>query len=559
MYKQSNRIKVKKIKTILTIIVISFSLGGCYLNDYRNIEKIQIDSFNPTYGFPIINSSITITDLLSAADSTTIIAVRNDSIFLVFNQEMDFDLDLNDFKVPDISFSGTLELPSPGIAFEGYHKDYKNFTTIENDSEIRSIDLKNGTLTVKFERDVIDNDLEVTIILQSLTTSASPDSTVITSKWAPNALTHTITMNLAGAKLLLQAPDETTGIPLYNMFTWATRIKSKGQKEVQLKNTISFSSLEFEKVTGLIHYEVPIPTQTLDLAAFNSIKEGEFNLSNPNVALILGTSFGIPSSAQISNFTFKNSKKQTRELKNEGVLSDNALRVGVGNKNYIPAASSTIPYVQRRLLINKNNSNIKDVLSFLPVEVMLNGKFLLGDYNGTVADPHSFFVNHGSSFDMDMNIEVPLAGSIKNLIFEKDIDNIEWPKLDSIKMLSNYDYNIDMLMKTTNEIPLTFGLQVFFIENEVVIDSLYNNVMVENIVQSPRVDNLGLPIGNTEKTSVVTMDRKKYERVSKASQMRLKFDLETATEAQRDVLFKASQKLNVQMAVKLHLMVPPNN
>ena len=190
---------------------------------------------------------------------------------------------------------------------------------------------------------------------------------------------------------------------------------------------------------------------------------------------------------------------------------------------------------------------------------MLNGKFLLGDYNVTVADPHSFFVNHGSSFDMDMNIEVPLAGSIKNLIFEKDIDNIEWPKLDSIKMLSNYDYNIDMLMKTTNEIPLTFGLQVFFIENEVVIDSLYNNVMVENIVQSPRVDNLGLPIGNTEKTSVVTMDRKKYERVSKASQMRLKFNLETATETQRDVLFKASQKLNVQMAVKLHLMVPSNN
>ena len=83
--------------------------------------------------------------------------------------------------------------------------------------------------------------------------------------------------------------------------------------------------------------------------------------------------------------------------------------------------------------------------------------------------------------------------------------------------------------------------------------------MVENIVQSPRVDNLGLPIGNTEKTSVVTMDRKKYERVSKASQMRLKFNLETATETQRDVLFKASQKLNVQMAVKLHLMVPSNN
>ena len=550
---------MKKIKTILTIIAISFSLSGCYLDDYRNIEEIQIDSFNPTYGFPIINSSITINDLLNAADSTTIIDVRNDSVFLVFKQEMDFDLDLNDFKVPDISFSGTLDLPSPGIAFEGYYKDSKNFTTIENESEIRSIDLKDGTLTVKFERDVLDDDLEVTIILHSLTTPASPDSTVIKSNWAPNAFTHTVIINLAGANLLLEAEDETTGDPLYNMFSWATRIKSNGQKDVQLKNSISFSSLAFEKITGLINYEVPIPTQTIDVEAFNSLKEGELNLFKTNVALIVGSSFGIPSSAEITNFTFKNSKNQTREVKNEGVLSNNAFRVGRGNKNYIPAATPTLPYIQQQFLLNSKNSNIKDIISFLPVKGFLNGKFMLGDYKGTVDDPHSFYVNNGSSFDMALNIEVPLTGSIKNLIFQKDIDNFEWPKLDSISKLSDYDYNIQMLMKTTNEIPLTFGLQVFFIENGIVIDSLYNNVMVENIVQSPKVDNQGLPIAKTEKTSSVDIEKKKYENISRASQMRLKFDLETATETQLDVLFKASQKLNVQMAVKFHLMVPPNN
>ena len=83
--------------------------------------------------------------------------------------------------------------------------------------------------------------------------------------------------------------------------------------------------------------------------------------------------------------------------------------------------------------------------------------------------------------------------------------------------------------------------------------------MVENIVQSSKVDSQGLPINKSERVSIIEMDRKKYERVSKASQMRLKFGLDTATESQRDVLIKASQKLNVQMAVKFHLMVPPTN
>ena len=48
---------------------------------------------------------------------------------------------------------------------------------------------------------------------------------------------------------------------------------------------------------------------------------------------------------------------------------------------------------------------------------------------------------------MAMNFEVPLTGNIKNLIFEKDIDKIDWSKIDSNKMLSDYDYNIQMLMK----------------------------------------------------------------------------------------------------------------
>lgn len=546
---------MKKFKAIFTTIVISFILSGCYLDDYRNIDKIHIDSIDPIFGFPLINSSVTIKDLLSAVDSTSFVEVRNDSVFLVFKQDMEFDLDLNAFKVPNKTFTGTIDLSPTGFAFEAYAQ---NYTTIESESEIRLVNLKSGTLTVEFLRDVLDENMEVTVIIKSLTTQANPDSLVFISNWASNSFTNAVSFDLAGATLKLEAKDEITGDPIYNTFTWAVSLKSDGQAAGQLTNNITISDVEFEKIIGLINHEVPIPTQTLDLGTFTSIVDGEINLSKPTIALKLGTSFGVPSTAEISNFTFKNSKNETFELQNEGAPSSNMLLLGEGNKNYLTYTTSVAPYVQQLFLLNSSNSNIENILPFLPVEALLNGKFVIGDYVGAVDDPHSFFVHDTSSFDMNLDIEVPLAGSIKNVKFQKDIENFSWPKIDSIPMLSDFDYKIEMLLKTTNQIPLTFGLQVVFMENGVAIDSLFNDVLVENIVQSPRVDNQGLPLAQTEKMSIVKMDREKYDKVSKASQMRLKLLLDTGTETQREVLFKASQKLDVQMAVRFQLILSPD-
>lgn len=147
-----------------------------------------------------------------------------------------------------------------------------------------------------------------------------------------------------------------------------------------------------------------------------------------------------------------------------------------------------------------------------------------------------------------------LAGSISDMKFENDIDNFSWPKIDSIPMLSDFDYKVEMLLKTTNKIPLTFGLQMVFIDNSgVAIDSLFSDAMVQNIVMSPRVDNQGLPLSSVVKENVIEMDRSKYEKISKASRIRLKLYLETGTESNREVLFKASQNLDVQMAVRFQL------
>ena len=534
-------------------------LTGCYLDDYRNIEEVQIESMNPIYGFPLINSNISIADLLNAVDSSAFVEVRNDSVFIVFEEKMNLDLDLNEFKVPDKSFSGTLNLTPTGVAFDRYAQ---NFTTIENDSEIKRIKLKGGTLSVEFDRDVLDSDMVVEVIIHSLTTPEFPDSVVFTSNWGVQDYTHEVSIDLAGAVLELQSVDEQTEQPIYNTFSWATSLQSSGHATGQVVNNISISGVEFEEITGLINYEVPLPTQTLDLGTFTSIVDGEIYFSKPSVALQLGTSFGIPSAVEISKFTFKNKNDETRELQNEGVPTENTLLLGEGKMNFVPYATLSEPVVHKLFLLNSCNSNLEDILPFVPVEVEFEGKLMLGSYDGIVEDPHSFFVKDTSSIDIDLGLEVPLAGSIKDLTFQQDINNFSWPVIDSIPMLGDLDYDVEMKLKTTNTIPLTFGLQVVFIDNNnVAVDSLFNDAVVENIIiKSPNVDNQGLPIPNDNITPVLTsvkMDKEKYDKISKATHIRLKLYLETGTEVQPAVLFKVTQDLKVQMMVEFDLQVQP--
>lgn len=546
---------MKKVKVILTSVVISFMFTGCYLDDYRNIEEVQIDSMNPVYGFPLISSSVAINDLLSALDSSVFVEVRNDSVFLVFKEEVNIDLDLDDFNVPDNSFSGTLDLAPTGVAFERY---FKNYTTIENDSEIRLVKIKAGTLTVEFVRDVLDDGMEMETIIHSLTIPDPQfsDSVFFISNWAPDSFEDIVTLDLAGATLLLEAEDEESGLPLYNIFSWATTVRSDGTTTGTVINNIHISDVEFEEIIGLINYEVPLPADTLDLSAFTSMVDGEIYFSDPSIALSLGTSFGVPASAELSHFTFRNSSNETRELINEGVLSDNTLLLGEGNKNYFSYATSSDPYVQQLFILNSDNSNLEDVLSFVPVEVILEGHFLLGDYQDFIEDPHSFFVKDTSFFDIAFDIEVPLAGSIKNLKFEKDISDFSWPVIDTIPGFSDFDYDIEVKLKTINQIPLTFGLQVLFVDDGgTAIDSLFNDVMVENIIQSPNIDSEGLPLNPIEKATSIKMNREKYDKVSKASQMRLKLLLDTGTDDMPEVLFKASHRLDVQIALKFNLLI----
>lgn len=553
---------MKKFKPIVFVAIVASVLSGCYVDDYKKIDTIRIEPISPSYGFPLVNSTVSIADLLQAVDSSDFVEVRDDRIFLKFSQEMDFNVDLNSFEVPDKEFSGTLPvLPST----ESYDYYYPDYATIENESQIKSIKLKGGNLTIGFQRDFIDDDVSIRLVLHSLTNTQNPDSIEITPDWSSNPYESETSIDLADAVLNLSFEDpDSPGEMLYNTFSYAIELSSTGATTGEVITNISFSSIEFEKFTGLIRYELEMPTQELDLEAFSSVIDGEIYLKNPSLGLNLGTSFGVPSSIEISQIKFANSNNEML-LENVGTPQENTFLLGAGNKNFLPFATSENPWVNQSYILNADNSNIDQILPFAPNKVFLDGKFLLGDTDATHDDPHDFFVNDTSTFNLNLDIEVPLEGSIEGLTFSYDMYDISFPRIDDLFETQpesdiNFDvelidYSVEVLMKTTNEIPMNFGLQAVFSDRGTIIDSLFNDVMAENIILSPTIDSQGNPIEPSEKRTSVKLTKEKYSEIAQANKLQLILHLDTGTEEQPEVLFKASQQLGVQISIKFDLEI----
>ncbi len=546
---------VKKISIFAFALLIAALMHGCYLDSFENIKDIQVEPISPTYGFPLINSTLTINDLVKGLGESTFVEVRDEKIYITFSQTQEIPLDLSTFSIPNKEFSGTLPIIG-GAAFELYEPDY---VTIENDSEIKSVTLKAGTLQIGFERNFIDHDMVFRLIIPSLVNNEHPEGVIISPTWNIDAFNSSEIFSLAGATLNLFVDETDSGGGIkYNTFSYALEVSSTGNASGQFVTRIAISDVEFERVTGLINFEMDIPSQEMSLDAFSSIIDGNIRLSNPTIAFNIGTSFGVPTALEVTGIEFKNNKNETLSLQNEGTPEANTFLIGAGKMNYLPYATLEKPYDVGTYVLSGENSNVDDVLPFTPSSMALNGKFFMGKAQVMPADPHSFFVNDTSSFDLNLNIEVPLEGSIEGLKFSYDLYDMSWPNLDDLPEIKDFDYNIELLMKTVNGIPLTFGLQAVFIDGGVVVDSLFNKVMVENIIESPAVDAQGNVAQPKEKKTTIAISKDKYEKISKAGKLQLVLHLDTGTPENREVVFKTSQELEVQLSLKVDIMIDPD-
>ncbi|TVR71974.1 MAG: hypothetical protein EA408_07845 [Marinilabiliales bacterium] len=536
---------------VLAVVTsLLFIVNGCYLNDFEDIEEVRVESFSPSFGFPVVNSSVSLKDLLESADPGSVIVVRNDSIILQVSENFQFELDLNTFNVPDREFG--LLIPISESSSETYLDDY---ATIGSDSEIKRIDLSGGELWIEFERSGID-DVGAELMFTSLRTTEQPGGLVAVSDWSDDPYVSRHVYDLSGSVLDMFVIDGTDTV--YNSISYGVSVSSAPGVSGDVAVRFGFSSVEFERMTGLIYHDIELPAQEINLGALSSVIEGEIFLKNPALQFDIGTSFGTPSSVLIDEIRFENYDNEIRYLENTGTDLEDALLLG--ESNYLPFGTEELPYASRLFRLDAENSNIEQVLPFSPNKISFSGNFNIGDTDQTYVDPHEFYVSDTSSFNIDMDVEIPLSGSIENLRFSEVISGLTWPEFDSIDLVD--DYKVALLLKTVNGLPLTFALQASFLdEHDNVLASLFDtDEDVENIIESPDIDGNGNPVAGTEreKLTVVELSRDKYDAIASSDKTEFVLRVDTGTESQREVNILASQTVTIQISVALDITVNPD-
>lgn len=543
MYQNSN---IMRSRMLVLLFALSLVLSSCW--DVADYENVVIEPVEVSYSFPLINSQITLMDLLesTSTDTTFFIEVRNDSIILRFTENLLFELDI---VLPDNLFNKTI--PVIPLSSEVF---YDGYTTIENESEIKSIDFRAGELWVEFEKDFAEN-VDVNLDISSLIVNENDDTYNVSADWNSDPFLSRHTFDLSQKHLNLFRLE---GLDtLYNNLSYGVTLgETTGAGNLTIR--LGFTELEYSKITGDIHYLEDFTTQEIELDLFSMISDGEIHLTDPTLEFIVSTSIGTPLALLFNEIRFEKDGQDPMFLENVGTEGNPLI---IGQPNFIPFATDEDPFVTASYELNSQNSTIDQILPYSPNKIFFTGGYEIGDIDPEAQFDytHDFFLYDTSTVAIDLNMEVPLTGRIQDLKLSHEVEEISFPKIDEIDGFNIDNYNVTMFFKTENAIPLTFSMQaVFKSDLGVSLDTLFSNVEAEDIIKSPSIDANGDPIGTYELLTRISMPMDKYDKISDATNAELIFIVNTGDETQNEVNIKASQFLTVIISVAFNADVAPD-
>lgn len=211
-----------------------------------------------------------------------------------------------------------------------------------------------------------------------------------------------------------------------------------------IKMDISLNGIEFKSITGDFGNRsrfIDPGEFNMDLDLFSKI-DGSFKLANPSLVLTIHNSIGIPASVALDFMA----------------VDKDGLSVPLNPPPFdIPVpANLNAGIATKNVVFDKSNSQIVDFIARL-----LTGKILYSgqvDFNKnylvTAQNPN--FMDIDASLGMDLTLELPLELQVSGINF-KDTTSMSGGDYDNFE-------TADLIVNSTNGIPLDFNLQLFFVD-----------------------------------------------------------------------------------------------
>jgi hypothetical protein len=495
-------------KYLLTVAFFATLLvfTDCKINPFHDLEVIGDDA---EWAIPLVDTKMAFSDIIKDFDKQAFLQIGADgSLTLHYTgnyltkSSLDIFAQFQNAAFPIIDTVMAVPFSSPS----GVDVDF--------------VDIKAGKLNwAMFSPDDL---LDVTLKIPQLTKNGQSFS----KKFYVSRLGAADSLDLSGWRL-----DATTSDTIVIIHD----ARRPNGSRVNLRNLGVFGirNFEFKYVKGFFGNETfDAPLDSIKIDFFDNWKRGEVRFLDPRMTVTLDNSFGIPvrSVTKVADvITLNGSRLPLKSPLTEGV-----------NINY-PKLNEVGQTKRTTVVLDKNNSNLKEIISANPVAIEYD---IDGLTNPDPTQKSVGFMTDESAFKLQVELDLPLHLSATT--FEvTDTFAVDFKKDSPLK-------TAEIKIVTDNGIPVDLILQGYFLSESKTLDSLFTNNNTYVLKGAP-VNEQGIPRNTQTQETVVKIDSAKLQRIRVANKLVVKYAFSTTGNGIVPVKLMSNQNVRLRMGVKFDL------
>ncbi|MEX0968731.1 MAG: hypothetical protein WD077_15975 [Bacteroidia bacterium] len=445
------------------ILLLIPLLAGCVKDDL-SLDKIKEPAWEPELAVPLFHASLSLQDLLDKADQTGMVQVGNDRFCTIVFKGKLLTFSTEDFlNFPDHLHQEIYSLGQSDIEFLTLNNELDvayplAFPFIsDNDKRLDSVRLRSGKIKIRITSGFRHN-AELNTTFENIFFNGDPLQ--INSKLEYNNALPVLweeQFDLQDAVITLDQLLATDEIKA----EVAMHLKNSGNSATihdQMKVEVFLTDLDFEAAYGYLgNHEFRGGADTIFLEIFKKTPGiGRFSLVDPELELVLNNSFGLPLDIQFLDLRALMINNQTHSITGPGVSTPIYIKS--------PLLSEAGQQIETRLIFNKHNSNLFNIVEKFPKEIVNDLRVVTNPQGQT----NSNFVLRSSGINMEVNLRLPLYGRASDFILNDTI-RLEITDVAEIK-------NIAFRTRVKNGFPVGFNLQMYFVDEDGdILDSLLDS------------------------------------------------------------------------------------
>lgn len=512
----------------LSLFVI-IAVTVCSCSDILNTDDYEVKRIKstPSLDLPLAHGNLTVSDLLSKADSANIRVYPDGLVYLLYEQTLKSQ-DIRDLLAfPNKGFNKTVPVPAGTIPPNNSDASYASISTTEdftfNPEKLTEIKFKSTVLNVGVTLAPANPNFvyEVQVKLANFKNNGVAFDKRISGSASFPLADYVATMN-----------DNKFPLEI------AVFVKAHSNPIVMLPSTVtvnlSFSTIDFQYVKGFFGDQTAlnIPAESIDVNLFSSSFNGaNVSLAQPTLSFWVSNDYGIP-----TRVTFNPLEARKRD--------GSKLPLAITPSS--PVTINTPADLGSSAITSVSVTNTKQLIDFAPDQFYYKVSARINQGLTTGVN----FCADTSKIRVNMKAEIPLYGKASDIVLSDTL---------SVDLSDVEDSNIESAVigaKITNELPLDAFLQLYLADdNNVIFDSLFTTAQTA-IVKSSLVTTSGDLLSAGVSDVEIPVAKAKLDKLFDAKNIIIKAKVNTTRNAggsQPDVKFKSTYKMNVLFRLKANL------